>query len=339
MNTITQKITQHKWLSVLTFMLLSLLLLVFALSVGSEWLSPMTVILNLLGKGTGEYDFVLQTLRLPRVLLAFLVGAALAVSGLILQSIIRNPLGSPDIIGITGGASVGALLFLTFFGGTVSISFLPIAALIGAAAVSVLVYLLSWKNGVAPITLILIGIGVSAAMKAVTTMVIVFSDTVTTSKAYLWMTGSVYGANWTQVYGMLPWVAIFIPLTLLFAKTVQVKLLGDDIATGLGVRVQLQRFLLLFISVALAGSAVAFAGGISFVGLIAPHIARKLVGPSFAALVPLSAIVGGFIVVIADVVARTAFLPLDLPAGVFTAGIGAPFFIYLLLRKSRSGFS
>ena len=132
---------------------------------------------------------------------------------------------------------------------------------------------------------------------------------------------------------MLPWVLIFVPLALLFSRKVNVQELGDQVALGLGSRVQLHRFTLLFISVALAGSAVAFAGGIGFVGLIAPHIARKLVGRSFGILVPVSALIGGLIVILADVVARTAFLTLDLPAGVFVSGIGAPFFIFLLYRN------
>lgn len=317
-------------ISVLLFF--TILLFILALSIGSSWVSPISVMKQIVGL-SDEYDFIVNTLRLPRVLLSFLVGAALGVSGLILQGIVRNPLASPDIIGITGGASVGAIIFIVYFSGGVSIQWLPLAAIIGAAIVSIIVYTLSWKQGIVPMRLILIGIGVAAAMKALTTMMIVLSEVTVASKAYLWLTGSIYGANWSDVIGMLPWVLVFLPLTLFFARTVNVKELGDDVAQGLGVKVQLNRFILLFISVALAGSAVAFAGGIGFVGLIAPHIARKLIGLSFAALVPISAIIGGLLVLVADVIARTAFLPLDIPAGVFTAGIGAPFFIYLLYKN------
>ncbi|WP_209122742.1 iron ABC transporter permease [Alkalihalobacillus sp. BA299] len=311
----------------------SLFLFILALSTGSTWIHPFAVVAQILGLNNGEHEFVINTLRLPRVLLSFLVGVALGVSGLILQGIVRNPLAAPDILGITGGAAVGAIFFIVSFSGIISMKWLPVAAILGAALVSIIIYLLSWKKGVTPIRLVLIGIGVAAGMKALTTMMIVLSEITVASKAYLWLTGSVYGANWNDVYGMLPWVLIFIPLTLFFARIVNVKELGDDVALGLGVRVQFYRFLLLFISVALTGAAVAFAGGIGFVGLIAPHIARKLIGQSFTALVPISGLIGGLLVVIADVVARTAFLPLDIPAGVFTAGIGAPFFIYLLFKK------
>jgi len=316
-------------------LLLSLLLVIITiigLSAGSDFIHPFIVVKELLGYGNGEYDFVLHTLRLPRILMALLVGAALGVAGLILQGIIRNPLAAPDIIGVTSGASMGAIIFIVYFMGSVGIQFLPLAAILGAAIISFIIYLLSWRKGVTPIRMVLIGIGISALAKAVVTMLLVLSEVAATTKAYLWLTGSLYGANMTDVYLLLPWVSLLLPLTFVLARTVNVKELGDDIATGLGVKVQVYRLLFLLISVMLAGSAVAFAGGIAFVGLVAPHMSRLLVGRSFAGLIPVTAIIGGIIVIVADIVARTAFLPKDLPTGVFTAAIGAPFFIYLLFK-------
>jgi len=310
-----------------------IILFLGGLSVGSTMLHPIEVIKHLFGLGSGEYTFIIETLRLPRMIVASLVGAALGVSGLILQGMIRNPLGSPDIIGITGGASFAAVLFINYFSNTFSIKWLPLAAIAGAGVMSLLIYFLAWKRGVTPVRLVLIGIGMAAAASAMTTMMLVLGDNYATSQAYLWLTGSVYGANWQHVYALLPWVLIFIPLALLFSKTANAQELGDSVASGLGVSVQRHRFGLLLISVALAGAAVAFAGAIGFVGLIAPHIARKLVGRSFGSLLPVTALIGGMIVFLADVVARTAFLPLDLPAGIFVSGIGAPFFIYLLYRN------
>lgn len=320
----------------LTLVFISFILFILSLSIGSSFIHPLTVIQHLIGVGNGENDFILNTLRLPRVLLAFLVGSALGVSGLILQGVIRNPLASPDIIGITGGASVGAVIFIVYFAETISIEWIPLAALLGAVIVSVIIYSLSWKKGITPIRLVLIGIGVAAAMKATITMMLVAGETVVTTRAYLWLTGSMYGASWQDVYSLLPWLLIFIPLALLLSRVINVKELGDDIAKGVGVRVQLYRFLLLLISVVLAGSAVAYVGGIGFVGLIAPHISRMLIGRQFAGLVLISALTGGIILASADIVGRTAFLPLDVPAGVFTAGIGAPFFIYLLYRNRNA---
>ena len=332
-GTISFEISRTILLFTAFFFLLSIIVFILALSLGSTWISPWYVAVHLVGNGSGEHDFVIHTLRLPRILLAFMVGAALGVSGLILQGIVRNPLAAPDIIGITGGASVGAVSFIVFFSGVISMKWLPLAAIFGAALVAIIVYLLSWKNGVTPIRLVLIGIGIAAAMKAVTMMLLILSDVGVASKVYVWLTGSVYGASWQNVYTLLPFVLVFIPITILFSRVMNAKELGDDVAMGLGINVQLYRFFLLFISVALAGSAVALAGGIGFVGLIAPHLARKLVGLSFGGLVPITAMIGGLLVVIADIVARTAFLPLDIHAGVFTAGIGAPFFIYLLFKK------
>jgi len=244
-------------------LLLSLLLVIITiigLSAGSDFIHPFIVVKELLGYGNGEYDFVLHTLRLPRILMALLVGAALGVAGLILQGIIRNPLAAPDIIGVTSGASMGAIIFIVYFMGSVGIQFLPLAAISGAAIISFIIYLLSWRKGVTPIRMVLIGIGISALAKAVVTMLLVLSEVAATTKAYLWLTGSLYGANMTDVYLLLPWVALLLPLTFVLARTVNVKELGDDIATGLGVKVQVYRLLFLIISVMLAGFAGAFAG-------------------------------------------------------------------------------
>lgn len=329
----TSFLIENKAIIVLVSLLaLSLLLLILGLSVGSTMIHPWSIVEHILGIGDGEYTFVIETLRLPRMVLAFLVGISLAVSGLILQGLVRNPLASPDIIGITGGAKVAAVLFITFFS-AVSIKWLTVVAIIGAGIASFIIYILAWKKGITPIRLVLIGIGVEAGMGALVTMMIVLSPTYSTSEAYIWLTGSVYGANWHDVFLMLPWVLVFTPIAILLSRRINLQELGDELAMGLGSNIQLNRFILIFISVALAGSAVAFAGGIGFVGLIAPHIARKLVGRSFESLAPISALIGGLIVMLADVFARTVFLPLDLPAGVFVAGMGAPFFIYLLYRN------
>jgi iron complex transport system permease protein len=286
-----------------------------------------------IGKGTAENNLIIGVLRLPRLLVAVLAGAAFGVSGAILQGIIRNPLASPDILGITGGASFAAVAFITYLLGDVSITWLPVAAFAGAAFVSLVIYALAWTQEVTPIRLVLIGIGISAVTSSLTMLMITLSPIKAAGQAYIWLTGSVYGATWDNVYTLLPWVAVLIPLAFIFSRDISVQELGDDVAKGLGSPVQRHRLLLLMFSVALAGAAVAVAGAIGFVGLIAPHIARKLVGPSFGGLIPAAAIVGSLMVLLADTVGRMAFLPLDVPAGVFTAAVGAPFFIFLLFRN------
>ncbi|MNZ73308.1 putative siderophore transport system permease protein YfhA [compost metagenome] len=322
-----------KWLiTTLTLALLLLLLFLLGLSAGSKWISLSEVALQLAGY-IDKHRFTVETLRLPRVLLAILVGASLGVAGLILQSIVRNPLASPDIIGITSGASFGAITFLSFGTGVVSMHFLPIAAIAGGLLTSLLIYFVSWNKGVTPIRLVLIGIGVSAILKACISFMLVFNNTVVTTKAYIWLTGSLYAAKWTDISAMSLWMLIPLPILLIWGRSMNVTVLGDEVAINAGIRVQLQRFVFLMCSVVLAGTAAAYAGGIEFVGLMAPHIARRLAARSFIGLIPLTALIGACLVLVADIVARTMFLPLDIPAGVFTAAIGAPFFIYLLFHN------
>ncbi|RIE01670.1 iron ABC transporter permease [Cohnella faecalis] len=305
-------------------------------SLGDMRIHPLDVMRTLFGGGTDEHRLVIQKLRLPRIIAAFLVGAALAVAGAILQGIIRNPLASPDIIGITSGASLAAVTFISYLAGTVSIVWLPVAAMAGAAVTSIVIYMLAWRKGVTAIRLVLIGIGINFLLGSITKVILVKNPIQTSSQAYIWLTGTVYGTDWSIVWMIVPWVAVFIPLAFVFARNVNVLQLGDDIAAGAGSAVQRQRFALLMISVALAGAAVSVGGAISFIGLIAPHMTRKLIGPSFGGVLPVSALIGGLIVVLSDTVARTAFLPYDIPVGVFTAGVGAPFFIYLLYRNRNS---
>ncbi|MDQ0298275.1 iron complex transport system permease protein [Salibacterium salarium] len=303
-------------------------------SLGNKIIHPIEVIQIMFGTGTGGDYFIINNSRLPRTLVSLLVGAALGVSGVILQGVVRNPLAAPDIIGITGGASVAAIAFLTYAAGSsVGIKWLPVAAITGALLMSILLYVLAWKKGVTPIRLVLIGIGIAAIMSAGTTFMIVASSSVAAGQAYLWLTGSIYGASWEDIYIMFPVVFLLTPFALVFSKSLNAQQFGDDTAEGLGVRMQRDRFTLLFISVVLAGTAVAVVGAIGFVGLIAPHIARVLVGRTFGGLITASALVGALLLFAADVTARTIFYPIDVPAGVFTAGVGAPFFLYLLYRN------
>ncbi|MFD0672093.1 FecCD family ABC transporter permease [Cohnella sp. GCM10027633] len=309
---------------------------VAGVALGDMRIHPFDVVRAMLGEGSVEHRFVVRTLRLPRVVVALLVGMALAVAGSILQGIIRNPLASPDIIGITSGASVAAVAFISYLSGTISIVWLPAAALAGAAAASLIVYLLAWKRGVTSIRLVLIGIGINFLLAAATKVMLLKNPDYSTSQAYVWLVGTVYGSDWGLVGMIAPWIAVFLPAAWLLARNVNALQLGDDVAASVGSAVQRQRFALLMVSVALAGVAVAAGGSISFVGLIAPHMARKLVGPSFGGALPVSALIGGITVVVADTVARVAFPPYDIPVGVFTAGVGAPFFIYLLYRNRNA---
>ncbi|RBI65409.1 iron ABC transporter permease [Vreelandella sulfidaeris] len=320
--------------------LLSLLLAASAflsLCLGSFPTQPLQVLSALTAPAHCDIAFIIWQLRLPRIVLAILVGAALAMAGAILQSIVRNPLASPDVVGITSGAALAAVLYLTLLSTSLStllsIHWLPTAAMLGALVSALLVTSLAWKNGISPSRVVLVGIGLAAAMGAGTTLLIVISEDSAAMTAYVWLTGSLYAAQWGDVMGLLPWLLAATSVALAFSRHADAMALGDQVAEGLGVPILRSRMILLGCSVALAGAAVAFAGGLSFVGLIAPHLAAKLVGRNLARLVPVSALVGALIVVNADLLGRVAFLPKDLPAGIFVAGIGAPFFVYLLHRS------
>lgn len=313
---------------------LALVALLFGLylCLGSTQLTPAEVAAALWQPDSSEHRFVVQTLRLPRALLAVMVGAGLGVSGAILQQLVRNPLASPDIIGITDGAAVAAVLFLAW-GTSLSLDWLPPMAIAGALLSASLVVALAWRGGVSPIRLVLVGIALAAALKAITTLVLVMSPLSTTVRAYVWLTGSLYGAGWDDLRGLLPWIACLLPATWLLARPLAVLGLADSQAQGLGLAVGRYRLALLLCSVGLAGSAVAFAGGIGFVGLLAPHLARGVTGRTVSGQLIGSACTGAALVLVADLIGRTLFLPQDLPAGIFVSAVGAPFFIYLLFRR------
>lgn len=330
-------------LIVLITIILSLLSLIFSLSIGQKNLSFIEVIKILFDRNlAGGNSLIVNTIRLPRTLVAFLVGGSLGLSGAILQGVVKNPLAAPNIMGITDGGSVGALIFLTLFTDpknnslTTSIFYMPIFAFAGAFLVVILVYFLSFKKGVTPYRLILIGIAIAGAAKALTSILIINGPVVFIKEAQLWITGTVYGTNWTHVKLLSLWFLALFLISMIYIRELNMQNLDDGISMGLGSLVEKNRFILMILSAALASGASAVGGGISFVGLIAPHISRKLTNSSFENIAPLSTLVGGIVVVLSDVAARTLFSPLDLPVGIFTAGIGAPFFIYLLIKNQSS---
>lgn len=303
---------------------------------GEYPIAGFDIVRTLFGIDTGNPDhaFVIHTLRLPRTLVAFMVGVALALSGAIFQGLTRNPLADPSMIGINTGASLAAVSVIVLFPDA-PIYALPFSAFVGAAVMAALIYGLAWNKGSSPILLILMGIGLSAIASAFTSLLITFGSIYDVSQALVWLAGSVYGRTWEQVFSLLPWIIVFAPAAFGLARHLNVLNLGEDIAKGLGSRVEWQRGLLVIVAVGLAGASVATAGTIGFVGLIAPHVGRQIVGNRHEELLPISALIGGVLVVLADFVGRTVFAPIELPCGVVTAAIGAPFFLYLLIRDRK----
>lgn len=275
-----------------------------------------------------EYHFVLTAYRLPRLLLALLVGAALAVAGVLVQGIVRNPLASPDILGVNHAASlasVGALLLLP----SLPVITLPLLAFAGGMAGLILLRILA--NTSQPMKLALTGVALSACWASLTDY-LMLSRPQDVNSALLWLTGSLWGRDWSFVKIAAPLLILFLPLSLRFCRDLDLLALGDARATTLGVSVPRIRLQALLLAVAMTSTGVAVCGPISFIGLMVPHMVRSITGGRHRWLLPVSAMTGALLLVVADLLARIIHPPLELPAGVLTAIIGAPWFVWLLVR-------
>ncbi|MGG1518628.1 iron chelate uptake ABC transporter family permease subunit [Paenibacillus oryzisoli] len=279
--------------------------------------------------------FIVHQLRLPRMLVAMLAGVGLAVGGVILQSVIRNPLASPDVIGITKGAGFMAALVIFVFP-KVPTYVLPVAAFAGAFAAFGLLLGLSRRLTLRPSALALVGIAIGTIFQAGIQYLIVRHPS-DINMALLWLSGSLWNRSWAHVWSLLPWIAVLVPVVWASFRKLNVFQLGDDMTAALGVVIARQRFWLLLLAVSLAGISVAAVGAIAFVGLIAPHIARSLVGGRHQWLVPLSALIGADLMLLGDLIGRVVILPREVPVGIMTAIIGTPYFLYLLRRSRRRG--
>ena len=305
---------------------------VFALVNGSVEISAAEVLSTL--AGSTELDEtrrqILENIRLPRTIVALLVGVNLSLSGAILQAVMKNPLADPHIIGISSGAGLFGIFVLTVFDDAGA--FMTPAAFVGAMLAAALIYLLAWKDGIRPIRVILAGVAVSAFLGAGISALLIFAgDRV--HGALLWMVGGLSARSWQHVWILLPYSIAGTLLTLLAARHLNVLQLGDEVATGLGLRVNLVRSALTAVAALLAASAVCVAGLLGFVGLIVPHTARLILGSDYRLLLPGAALLGAATVTISDTAARTLFAPAELPVGILTALLGAPFFLYLLRRE------
>jgi iron complex transport system permease protein len=310
---------------------------VISMNIGYIRLTPLEVAKTLFGYGTARQELILFEFRLPRIVLSVLVGAGLAVSGCILQGISRNALADPGILGINAGAGLAVMLFVSFYPKTTSapVFLLPVVALVGAALAALLIYVLSYKRheGVIPVRLVLTGIAVAAGISAAMIVLTLRLDPDKYQFVATWLAGTVWGTNWKFVLALLPWILVLIPYVFSKSRAMDVLNLGDQTATGLGAPVERSRLTLLAAAVGLAGASVAVSGAIGFVGLIGPHLARRLVGPKHDMLLPASALVGGLLVITADTIGRWILQPSEVPTGIVVAVIGAPYFLYLLARS------
>ena len=309
--------------------------LFFCLSVSlGDFRIPLSeVVPAVFGAGDPAAEFIVGELRLPRALTGALVGTAFGLSGALFQAMARNPLASPDFIGITSGASLAAVFGIVVL--HVSGTALVLAALLGALASAAAIYLLAWRRGVSSYRLVLVGIGVAAAVDAGTAYLLTKARIYDVQSALIWLAGSLNGRTWDDVRPLALAMLVLVPFTLSRGRSLGLLMLGDETAAGLGLRVERSRLLIVLAAVALAAVATAAAGPIEFVALLAAPIARRLVG-SPTALVA-SGLVGAVLVLGADLAARELLPTTQLPVGVVTGIIGAPYLLWLLARSNRVG--
>lgn len=322
--------------------LLALLIISFGVTLcwGTYKISPIEAVRTLFGGGTKLQNTAIFTIRLPRLLVGAFVGIALSTAGAILQTITKNDLADTGIIGINAGAAVAAVLFITYSTGAYyselgefSIFVLPVMAVIGAAVSSFIIYMMSSRNGIRPKRLLLIGIGLNAGLNAFITFFTFRGGVGDYNRVLVWTSGSLWGSGWSYAKVIIPIVILLFIIVMLNHKKLDVLNLSDELALSLGLNIEKERRKFLSLAVILAGTATAFAGNIGFLGLLSPHIARKLVGPYHKKFISVSAVISVIIILIADAVSRNLFSPIEIPVGITVSIFGVPYFIYLMMKE------
>jgi len=334
---IHKSIIKKQKIIICVLMFLIFITIIIGIGSGYSSLSYDRIIATLFGQGTFKEEFVLFSVRLPRIIITLLSGMALALSGTILQGILRNDLADPGIMGINSGAGVAITIFFLFFPiNTGSFAYiLPLVAFVGAFITAVLIYLFSFdkKLGLQPDKLVIIGVGFSMALSGM--MIVLISSAERSKVEFIakWLAGNIWGTDWPFIWAILPWLIILIPFTLYKANKLNILSLSESVAIGLGISIQKERIILLLTAVSLAASTVSVTGGISFIGLMGPHIAKSLVGSRNQLFIPVAILIGGWILLLADTIGRNLIEPGGIPAGIMVSLIGAPYFLYLMLKK------
>lgn len=312
-----------------------------SLTNGTFDISVMEVVKTLLRLDpVHEHDLVIFDFRLPRIVIALLLGLGLGIAGAVIQGIARNPLADPGMLGINAGAGTAMVLFMLLFQGSISgtgwlsIMAMPLFGLIGGlVAVTLILWFAQEQGQLDSQRLILVGIAIGSGFSAITLYLSLKMNPGDFEMATVWLTGSIYNANWRFIAAMIPWLVLLIPLLWLKSRVLDVMQLQEASSQGLGVDVHRERKVLLLGSVGLVSACVAVSGSIGFVGLIAPHIARRLVGLHYKRVIRVSGLVGMAMVVVGDLIGKTVFAPAELPVGIVISIIGVPYFIFLLLKN------
>lgn len=308
-----------------------LLIIAFLLSnaKGSMNVSMKRILEVIINNDGSAERLVIWNIRLPRTIVAGLVGVNLALSGCILQGVMRNPLADPGIIGISSGAGLAGIIILILFPKYQML--VPPFAFVGAMGAAIMIYVLSWKGGIQPIRVILAGVAVSTLLGAgISALMVFFSDRV--HGALMFMNGGLSARSWSELWTILPYTIIGLIILSFMSEKLNILILGDDIARGVGLNVELVRFELTAVAAMLAASAVSVVGLLGFVGLIIPHSVRLMVGNDYKYLIPGSSLLGAAVVMLSDTFARTVLSPVEIPVGIVMAILGVPFFLYLLRK-------
>jgi len=329
--------------AVFTLLMVLLVIVLFSVLFGAVSLTPREIAYSLLNRFLGFFtknvtvDSIVWDIRLPRIVLAAVVGLMLSTAGVMLQGILRNPLADPYILGVSSGGAIGAMLSfvlgidMVFFGFRTA----PLMAFAFALIAVLIVYQLSHIGGrSSPETLVLAGVAVSAFAAAVLSLLIILSGDL--RSIYFWLLGSFSGSSWGDVLAVTPYAIIGLFVAYFYSKDLNALLLGEDIAFSLGIDVEFVRLFLLGVASLMAAATVSVCGIVGFVGLIVPHFVRMIIGPNHRLLIPAAALSGALLVVLADIIARVALRPTEIPIGIVMAIIGAPFFLYIL-RRRRGG--
>lgn len=313
----------------LRYSIVTVLLIISAiasLSIGAVFMNPIEAVKSLFNH---DY-FILNEYRIPRMFLAIIVGSSLAISGSLIQGVVRNALASPDVIGITKGASLSAVTIIMLFP-SAPLFILPFGSFAGALCISIILTVLISKFNVQGSKLALIGLAIGAICTAIVQYLLI-RNPMDANTALVWLTGSLYGHSMMNVWVILPWFIIALPIILYYCHQLDILSLGDDIATALGTKVKKIKMILLLLAVILAGASISIVGGLSFLGLIAPHIARRIVGHKHIHITLMSGLIGALLLSISDCIARGVHPPLDIPVGVIVAIVGVPYFLFLLRK-------
>ncbi len=335
-----RRFTTRRGIVILLIMfMLMLTIAIVSINSGKMNLSQGEVLNVLFGKGTDNQNLIVFEFRLPRIILAVLVGVGMGASGCIMQSLLQNDMASPGTLGISSGSGLFVLIFMVLFSaqGVSSAIILPLLAFVGGITAALLIFLLSYRRGrdISPTGLILTGVALSSGYSAFTTLLTLKLDQNQMDFVQRWNAGSLWGDDWSYLSVLLPWTLLLLAYVIYKSRILNTLHLGNQTATGLGVAVKPEFLGLSIAAVALSGGSVALGGNFFFIGMISPHMARKLVGPNHKLLIPASCLSGAVIVLLADTITRTISLGTDVPSGIVITVLSTPYFLYLLAKENQ----